>query len=222
MDFDTRVTSVSVGDLSFELEELVSFEASVDRMYATLVAAGTPETLDELCPYFGVCWPSARALARWLTDYHRDTLRGRRVIELGCGLALPTFTASRLGANAIATDNHPFVEEFFRRNRDRNEAQSAHFLSLDWRAPETRLPEVDWVVASDVLYDAPTADALADFLAANLGDRTRAAVVDPDRPFLERFLDRIEANGLPAMKHTLPPEPSAPRLFLVEIAGRAE
>lgn len=222
MDWETRVTSVSIGDLAFHLEELASIEASIDRLYETLLAEGTPEMLDRLCPYFGVCWPAARAWARWLMDHHRDTLRGRCVIELGCGLALPSFTTSRLGANAIATDNHPFAEDFFRRNRERNGASSARFVSLDWHVPGTSLPEADWMVASDVLYDAATADGLAEFLAPNLGDSSRAAVVDPDRPSLKRFLDRVEANGLPAMTHTLPPEPSAPRLFLVEIAGRAE
>ena len=100
--------------------------------------------------------------------------------------------------------------------------RAAEFWTLDWRAPRTRLPVVDWVIASDVLYDAASADGLADYLAANLDDRARAAIVDPDRPFLERFLDRIESNGLPAMKHELPPEPSAERLFLVEIASRIE
>lgn len=222
MRFDTRVTSVSVGELAFDLEELVSFEASVDRLYEHLASQGRAETLDELCPYFGVCWPAARALARWLVEMQGEAFRGKRVLELGCGLALPSFTAAALGASALATDNHPYVEDFFRRNQARNPSPGARFTLLDWRAPDTQLPEVDWVLASDVLYDAPTADALADFLATNLGKRSRAAIVDPDRPFLERFLDRIEGNGLPAMKHALPPEPNAERLFLVEIAGREE
>ena len=222
MDFETRISPIDVGNLRFKLEELVSFEESVDVLYAKLLADGRPEALDELCPYFGVCWPSSSALAQWLVEFHRETLRGKRVLELGCGLALPSFTAATLGAVTLATDNHPFVEEFFQRNWRHNGTQGVRFENLDWRAPGAKLPEVDWVMASDVLYDGQTADALADFLAAHLGDRARAAIVDPDRPFLERFLERVENNGFPAMKHVLPALPNAPRLYLVEIAGRAE
>ncbi len=222
MDFETRISPMNVGNLQFQIEELVSFEASVDVLYAKLLADGRPQALDELCPYFGVCWPSSQALAQWLAEFHQETLVGKRVLELGCGLALPSFTAAALGAETIATDNHPFVEDFFLRNSQRNRTRQLRFEQLDWRAPEAKLPEVDWVIASDVLYDGATADSLADFLAANLGDRARAAVVDPDRPFLERFLERVESNGFPAMKHVLPALPNAPRLFLVEIAGRAE
>lgn len=222
MRFDTRVTAVHVGGLTFEIEELQSFEASVDRLYEHLVSEGRPTDLDELCPYFGVCWPASRGLARWLVEMQGEALRGKRVLELGCGLALPSFAAAAVGASVLATDNHPHVEDFFRRNHARNGSPRARYASLDWRRPGAALPEVDWLVASDVLYDAATADSLADFLAAQLGDRARAAIVDPDRPFLERFLERIEANGFPAMKHELPPEPGVARLYLVEIAGRNE
>jgi predicted nicotinamide N-methyase len=46
-------------------------------------------------------WKASRILARYLFE-HPDQIRGRRVVELGCGLALPSLLAARLGAAAVA------------------------------------------------------------------------------------------------------------------------
>ena len=54
-----------------------------------------------LAPYWSVLWRSGVALARELDDQELD---GRRVVELGCGLAVPSIAAARGGAKVIATD----------------------------------------------------------------------------------------------------------------------
>ena len=54
-----------------------------------------------LAPYWSVLWRSGVALARQLDG---EDLRGKRVVELGCGLAVPSIAAARGGAEVIATD----------------------------------------------------------------------------------------------------------------------
>src|SRR3954451_11963721 len=49
---------------------------------------------DEYLPYWVELWPSGLALARAL---HGRALRGARVLELGCGLALPSIVAALAG-----------------------------------------------------------------------------------------------------------------------------
>lgn len=66
----------------------------------------------ELAPY--VLWPSAFALAAWLLQSSASglhsaqqppvTLAGKRAVELGCGLALPSLAAALGGARVLATD----------------------------------------------------------------------------------------------------------------------
>ncbi len=52
-----------------------------------------------------VLWPSSERIAQWLVDHLGDGRgRGLRAIELGCGLALASRVASRLGLDALATD----------------------------------------------------------------------------------------------------------------------
>ncbi|CAE8610963.1 unnamed protein product [Polarella glacialis] len=61
-----------------------------------------PYDVGSVMPY--VLWPSAYAIAVWLFDMPAARIRGQRVIELGCGLALPSMVAALAGAAALATD----------------------------------------------------------------------------------------------------------------------
>ena len=53
-------------------------------------------------PLFGMCWPSGMALAARLAQ--RDVRAGERILEIGCGLALPSLVAHRRGADITASD----------------------------------------------------------------------------------------------------------------------
>src|SRR5215204_4422839 len=54
-----------------------------------------------IAPYWAVLWRSGVALARELDG---EPLRGLRVVELGCGLGVPSIAAARAGATVLATD----------------------------------------------------------------------------------------------------------------------
>lgn len=81
------------------------------RLAQKLVAPYTNDN-HELAPY--VLWPSAFVLAAWLlggaggdhvpTEQPAIVLAGKRAVELGCGLALPSLAAAYGGANSLATD----------------------------------------------------------------------------------------------------------------------
>ena len=72
---------------------------------------------DEFLPYWAELWPSGVALAR---SSRRSTLRGRRVLELGCGLGLPSLAAALRGADVLATDWAEDAIELLRANAERN------------------------------------------------------------------------------------------------------
>ena len=74
----------------------------------SLVRPSSPEALldeeafahDEFLPYWAELWPAASALAAALPD----DLSGLRVVELGCGLGVPSLVAAHRGADVVATD----------------------------------------------------------------------------------------------------------------------
>ena len=117
---------------------------------------------DEFLPYWAELWPSGLALAGYVGTLD---LAGRRVLEVGCGLALPSFAAALAGADVLATDWAPEALELDEGNAAANGLVSRR---RSWtgarRAP--RVPAFDLVLAADVLYEERNAVPLLGLLAA--------------------------------------------------------
>ncbi len=54
-------------------------------------------------PIFGVIWPSGEVLANLMLDYQ---IKGKRVLEVGCGIALASLVLNQRDADITATDHH--------------------------------------------------------------------------------------------------------------------
>jgi predicted nicotinamide N-methyase len=122
----------------------------------------TEEAFDreEFMPYWAELWASGRALASVI---HGRSLRGASVLELGCGLALPSFAAAAAGGRVTASDWSPSALGLAAANAKRNEVDIATWV-LDWFEPPSDPPWFDLVIAADVLYEARNGAALLDLL----------------------------------------------------------
>ena len=65
-----------------------------------------------LWPIFGVVWPSGLVLAHYICDYNTSS---KRILELGCGMALSSLLLNKQHANITATDYHPETGAFLAR-----------------------------------------------------------------------------------------------------------
>jgi predicted nicotinamide N-methyase len=155
---------------------------------------------EEFLPYWAELWPSALALARAVGA---RSLGGRRVVELGCGLGLPSIAAALQGATVLATDWSPEAVAVAAENAERNGAR-IDTLVCSWAQPEPIAARGPWdlVLASDVLYEARDVDLLLNALPPLLGERGVAWIADPGRAPAERFLaaaaERYEIVTTPA------------------------
>lgn len=148
---------------------------------------------DERLPYWADLWPSAIALARHLAG--RD-LSNKRVIELGCGLGLPTTAALDAGAEVVATDHYEPALEFAAHNAKVNTRHAPRTALLDWREPELDgLGAFDLVVGADVLYEALSGLALAELVPRLLASGGEVVFADPNRNTAPVFLDGMEESG---------------------------
>lgn len=145
---------------------------------------------DEFLPYWAELWPSALALARMVAA---RALRGARVLELGCGLGLPSLAAALAGGRVLATDWSPDAVAMTARNAERN-GLSIDTLVCSWVTPEPLLERGPWdlVLASDVLYEARNREALAPLLPRLLAPHGAVWLADPGRPDAEPFLAGLE------------------------------
>jgi predicted nicotinamide N-methyase len=89
---------------------------------------------EEFLPYWAELWPSGVALARRVAA---RALKGARVLELGCGLGLPSLAAALAGGRVLATDWSPQAIELLRDNA------SATTRSWSWRSPTGRIRGAD-------------------------------------------------------------------------------
>jgi predicted nicotinamide N-methyase len=137
---------------------------------------------NEFIPYWAELWPSGRALAEALAP----EVRGR-VLELGCGLGVPSLVAAHRGAEVTAVDWSADAIEVLRRNAARNGVRLRAEV-VDWGSPGWLVDRgpFDLVLAADVLYERRHVDPLID-LFPRLGSEVLLA--DPGRQALEDFLE---------------------------------
>jgi predicted nicotinamide N-methyase len=139
-----------------------------------------------LLPYWSVLWRSGVALGRELAE--AGSLAGLRVVELGCGLGVPSLVAARAGADALACDEEAEALELVERSARANglEIETAR---VDWRAPDELVERgpFDLVLAADVLYDR---GAVAPLLALLPRLARESWIADPCRPAAGAFIER--------------------------------
>ena len=164
---------------------LFSDEIAVAGVRLELLRPLSPEALidaeafadDEFLPYWAELWPAARALAEVLPD-----VSGLRVVELGCGLGLPSLVAAAKGASVTAVDWSPDAVELLLANAARNGLELRAEVR-DWREPWDE--RFDLALAADVLYERRNVEPVLE----RLRELAPAALVGlAGRPYEEAFL----------------------------------
>jgi predicted nicotinamide N-methyase len=136
---------------------------------------------DEFLPYWAELWPAGLALARALPDQ----LEGVRVVELGCGLGVPSLVAAARGAGVTAVDWAADAIDLLRENASRNDL-TLELVHADWRSFDGRF---DLALAADVLYEARNVEPLAELLPKLAPE---ALVGLAGRPHEAGFLRRVD------------------------------
>lgn len=181
--FDVRLERFAHGGFAVEMLLPRSADALIDE---------SEFNVDERLPYWADLWPSARALTRWLLDAPPPD---GRVIELGCGVALPSLALRARGVPVVATDYYPEALEFARANAERNGLAPLETAPLDWRLPSPALGRFARVIAADVLYERRNGEALAGLLPRLVAPGGSVLLADPGRVHAPEFLERMQGLG---------------------------
>jgi predicted nicotinamide N-methyase len=116
------------------------------------------------------------------------------VLELGCGLGLPSLAAALRGADVLATDWAEEAISLLLRNAERN-GLFVRGARVRWSEPEPLLRAAPWdlVLGADLLYEARNADQLAELLPRLGGE---VVLAEPGRPYAKEFLERFRAEAV--------------------------
>jgi len=131
-----------------------------------------------LWPIFGVVWPSSMVLAHYISDYNTGS---KRILEIGCGMALSSLLLNKQQANITATDYHPETGIFLERNTLLNNDQPIAYEQVDWAEKTDSLGLFDLIIGSDVLYEDQHIALLASFIESHSNSTCEVILVDPGR-----------------------------------------
>lgn len=134
---------------------------------------------DEFLPYWAELWPAAHLLVAALPH-----VAGLSVVELGCGLGLPSLVAAARGARVTATDWATDAVHLLQRNAVRNGLELDAEVR-DWRRPWP--DRFDLLLAADVLYERRNVEPVLE----RVQELAPAAILGlAGRPYEDLFLRR--------------------------------
>lgn len=132
-------------------------------------------------PYWASVWPAAIVLARHILG-NPEVVRGKTVLDLGCGGGVAGIAAGKAGAcRVIANDIDPIALEIAKRNFSANDLPVEIVARNLVELPE--LPPLDLIVVADLFYHRAAANSLAAFLRRARKHGTQVLIADGNRPF---------------------------------------
>lgn len=160
------------------------------------LAAGDPE---QNLPYWAELWPSGIALAGAIMA-RPELVRGRRALELGCGLGVTAIAALDAGADLTITDYASDALALARFNCRRTTGQEPESLQVNWRAPDRAFDDLvaggfPVVLAADVLYEARDVGPLVELAERIVAPDGLLWLAEPGRRPAQRFLDQMRVAG---------------------------
>lgn len=141
---------------------------------------------------FGVVWPSSLVLANYLVGYQTE---GKRILEVGCGMALSSLLLNAQNADITATDHHPEAEFFLKRNTLLNNGKMIAFERADWAQDTDQLGRFDLIIGSDLLYENEHINLLADFIENHAKPACEIIITDPGRGRKSKLSTRMSTYG---------------------------
>ncbi len=141
---------------------------------------------------FGQTWPMSKILARVMLG---ESLQGKRILEIGCGLGLPSIVVKQLGGNITASDYHPLAKSFLLENTLLNALAPICFETGDWNTANLNLGQFDLIIGSDLLYEHQHIALLSAFIDHHSSDQVDVVIVDPGRGSHRAFAREMEHLG---------------------------
>ena len=157
-------------------------------MHGLWEAVGSPGP-----PYWAFAWLGGQALARYVLD--NDVAHGKRVLDLATGSGLVAIAAALAGGTVLACDTDPLAAHAVAANAAANDVQVT-FTGEDLL--DQPPPDVDLILAGDVLYEQAMAARVLTWLRSFGGE---VLLADPGRDYLPREgLAELAAYDVPTTR----------------------
>ncbi|WP_165184427.1 class I SAM-dependent methyltransferase [Caulobacter soli] len=146
----------------------------------------TEEALEEIGlppPFWAFAWAGGQALARYILD-HPETVAGKTVLDFATGSGLVAVAAMKAGAaRVLANDIDVFCEAAVTLNA---EANGVTIDFTDRNLLDASPPHADVLLAGDICYERPMAEAVMAWLAQGRAAGASVLIGDPGRTYFPK------------------------------------
>lgn len=188
LGYETRKLDVQVGAFRYRIRALSDHMQYADNE-GSAQRAGICSASWSL---FGQLWPASQVLARVVK--HID-ITNRRILELGCGLGLPSLLLQSRGADVTASDHHPLSEPFLDYNAALNKLSPIPYLDLPWVEDTVKVGHFDLIMGSDILYERNHAGMLARQIQRLAAPVAKILITCPGRGYGNQLSRLLQAEG---------------------------
>ena len=170
----------------------VSRIKDIDKLFNELLSKGASDlnVVDERMPYWADLWPSAIGLAEYI-DSNPETVQGKKILEIGCGLGLPGIVAQLCEGKVTMSDYLQEALDFAENNWHKNLSEKFNGILLDWR-DSSSFEKTDLIIASDVAYESRSFQPLKDSFLTILKPGGELLLSEPNRKFASPFIKLLE------------------------------
>jgi predicted nicotinamide N-methyase len=186
--YQVKFETICIGDVDYTIRSLLDHQQFSDPTGESLRRGIS----SAMWPLFGQVWPMSKILAQVMLQ---ESLAGKRILEIGCGLGLPSIVVKQLGGNITASDYHPLSQAFLLENTILNELTPIRFEIGDWNLENLNLGKFDLIIGSDVLYEHQHIELLSAFIHLHASQWVDIIIVDPGRRSHRAFARTMEQLG---------------------------
>ncbi len=161
----------------------------------------TEEALEEIGlppPFWAFAWAGGQALARYVLD-HPEIVRGKTVIDFATGSGIVAVAAMKAGAKSVlAADIDVFCEAAVGLNAAANGVEVAF---TDENLLDAPPPPADVLLAGDICYEGPMAQAVMAWLAQGRAAGASVLIGDPGRTYFPKDgLEKLAEYQVPTTR----------------------
>jgi predicted nicotinamide N-methyase len=186
--FDVMSETHRIGGREFQFARVVDPDVVLDQVVAEEdrreKLSGKRQAADELhLPYWAELWDSAFGIGQFLVE--GGEVRGKRALDLGCGMGFAGMVAAGMGYQVTLADLEAEALLFAQYNVPGAEARR-----LDWRSDRLGR-RFDLIIGADVLYDRKQWEYLEPFWREHLATGGAVLLGEPGRQTGDLFIEWI-------------------------------
>ena len=151
-----------------------------------------------LFPFWAKIWPASKAMTAFLQT-ETSYIKGKRVLEIGAGVGLPSFVIAKQCSEIIISDYASEAITLIEKNITHLGLTNAKAMYLDWNDFPANIT-ADVLLLSDINYAPAEFNSLQELIQRFLAQGSTIIIATPQRitasPFVEKLAQYIKRSEL--------------------------